>query len=110
MLYRDGSVFTNLDGEPHEAPRSGVMQTFYASEATGVSVEPSRVGVWVWRGMWMGLDSEWALHDYMVNEWPILALFGRTVRDEVWEGEVLRLSREIMGEPKSAWRLRERRY
>jgi hypothetical protein len=111
ILYADGSTFSDLDGSFMQAPRNGVMQVFYASELTGVSVESSQEGYWLWRdGVWMGSDV-FGYHDYMFHDpGPLCVLFGRTRKDEVWMGEVHRMSVEIMGEPKSAWTTRERRY
>lgn len=111
VLYADGRVVTNLDGAFNEIPRNGVMQVFYASELTGVSVESSPEGIWLWRdGLWMGSDT-FGLWDYLFHdEGPLCVLFGRTVKDAEWMSEVHRKSIEIMGEPKSAWTTRERRY
>lgn len=111
ILYTNGTVFTNLDGGFMDAPRNGVAQVFYSSELTGVSVESSPEGVWLWRdGLWMGSDT-FGLWDYLFHDpGPLCVLFGRTVKDEKWMGDIHQKALEIMGEPKSAWRSRERRY
>ena len=111
ILYADGSRFSSLDGEAHEAPRMGVMQTFYMDHATGVSVEPSLIGHWIWRSnRWFGCDDHMGFWDYMFNHpEPCVCLFGRTLHNEEWEAEVYQQTLAITGEPKSAWRARERR-
>jgi len=111
ILYDDGSTFTNLDGAPHEAPRSGVMQTFYMDDATGVSVESSPIGHWIWkRNRWFGVDDHMGFWDYLFHyPEPCVAIFGRTLHNEEWERRVHEQTIELMKMPKSAWRQRERR-
>lgn len=111
ILYADGKVLSNLDGEAWEATRNGVMQTFYMDESTGVSVEGSLIGHWVWKSnRWFGCDDHMGFWDYMFH-YPgkLTAVFGRTLHNEEWEADIRRLSIEIMNEPKTAWRPRERR-
>jgi hypothetical protein len=51
ISYADGTTFTNLDGEPHEAPRTGVQI---------VQALDIRVGRMIWRDVdfytWSGED------------------------------------------------------
>lgn len=111
ILYGDGSTFSNLDGPPHEAPRTGVMQTFFMDERTGVSIESSLIGHWGWKdGRWFGFDDHMGFWDYLFHHpEPCICLFGRTLHDEEWQARILPLVREITNTPKSAWRARERR-
>ena len=110
IQYHDGSTFSSADGPPHAAPRNGVMQVFYMDEATGVSVETSPEGYWVWKSnRWFGTD-QMGYWDYRFH-WmePQVAIYGRTMHNEEWEGEIRLKSQELLGTPKSAWRQRERR-
>ena len=111
ILYADGSTFSNLDGEPHEAPRHGVQMTFWADEETGVCIEDSPIGYWYWRSnRWFGCDDHMGFWDHMFHSGePVIAVFGRTLHDDEWQQDMLGRVKEIMGEPKSAWRKRERR-
>jgi hypothetical protein len=102
ILYHDGSTFSSEDGGPEEAPRTGVMDVYYCSEETGVSVEHSNDGIWIWRdGLWMGTDN-FGWHDYLFNQpgWLVM-LFGRTLRDVDWQSKVKTVASEIMKTPKS---------
>lgn len=109
ILYADGKVFSNLDGEAWEAPRNGVMYAFYMDESTGVSVEHSPHGIWVWRtNRWFGTDDR-GWHDYMYfHPGQTTMIFGRTLHNEQWEKDIHERCIEIMAEPKTAWRPRER--
>lgn len=111
IQYADGSTFSSDDGAPHEAPRHGVMQTFYMDDATGVSVEGSLIGHWVWKSnRWFGCDDHMGFWDYMFHHpGPLLAIFGRTLHNEEWEEDVRLKTQELLRTPKSAWRQRERR-
>ncbi len=117
ILYADESTFSNLDGLPYEAPREGVMETFFADERTGVSVESSPIGRWGWKadsdglnGRWFGFDDHHGFLDYLAHyPGPVIPLFGRTLHDHEWEGRIRDFAKELMRSDKSAWRSRERR-
>lgn len=111
ILYADRSVVTSLDCEPWEAPRHGVQQTFYCDPDTGVGVESSLIGHWVWKqNRWFGCDDHMGFWDYMFHHpEPCICLFGRTLHNDVWEQDIRDKAIEICGWPKSAWRPRERR-
>ena len=110
ILYGDGKTFSNLDGEPWDAPRCGVQTVFYCEEATGVTVESSLDGYWVWKETrWFGVDVA-GYWDYRFHHRsPQVVVYGRYIKDEDWEGRIHALIQSEMDTPKSAWRARERR-
>lgn len=111
IIYSNGSTFTNLDGEPWEAPRVGVQTVLRLDETVNeVVTETSDKGFWIWREeTWLGTDDA-GLWDYIFNHrpWP-LVIYGRYHRDEVWEDNIKKLIEDEMSRNKSAWRPRERR-
>ena len=108
ILYADGSTFSNIDGEPREAPRCGVQAVFYADDLVGVMVETSHDGYWAWVGEWQGLDLA-GFWDHLFHHPSPLVVFGRYLKDSDWEGRIRALIEDEMDRPKSAWRKRERR-
>ena len=117
ILYADDSTFSSEDGEPHEAPRMGVQRIYFSDERVGVGVEGSPIGRWGWKtdaddanGRWFGFDDHGGFLDYLMTyPRPCVSLFGRTLHPHEWEAVVAKDARRILGEPKSAWRERERR-
>lgn len=111
IRYADGSTYDSRDGAAWEAPRWGVLRVYFCDERTGVSMEPSPIGHWIWRdGRWVGLDDLSGFYDYLGNhEGPCVVLFGRTLRDDDWERFIVEESKFLTGADKSAWRVRERR-
>ena len=109
ILYGDGSTFSNLDGEPWEAPKENVQAVFRKEEITGVTTEPSDAGYWIWKDdCWFGVDLA-GYWDYRFHHMaPQTAVYGRYIRDEQWETKIRELIQEEMGTVKSAWRKRER--
>ena len=108
ILYDDESTFSNLDGAPYEAPRTGVQMVFRRDERAGVAVEDSPHGYWVWDGVWLGVDPAGFWDHLFHHPTPPLVIFGRYVRDEEWEGRIQERIRQEMNTHKSAWRKRER--
>ena len=111
ILYHDQSTFSNLDGEAKDAPRHGVMETFFYDTSTGVSVESSPIGYWVWKSnRWFGIDDQMGFWDHMFHySEPVIALFGRTLHDLEWQKDIHVKTLELMKIPKNAWRNREHR-
>lgn len=112
LKYADGSEFSNLDGEPWEAPRWGVQFVYYLDDVVGVATEQSPIGFWGWLGdRWVGFWDHMGFWDYLGNHKrsPVIPLFGRTLPDEEWERRTQEEAEWKMGVDKSAWRPRERR-
>jgi len=111
IRYADGSEFTNLDGEPHEAPRYGVQFVYQADEDVGVRTETSPIGHWVFReGEWLGFEDHMGFWDHMFHSGqPVIPIFGRTLLDSKWQQMVGEEAEWRFKQPKSAWRPRERR-
>lgn len=111
ILYADETTFSNLDGTEYEARRYGVMETFFMDPATGVGVESSKIGHWIWKSnRWFACDDHMGFWDYMFHHpGPTLAIFGRTLHDLEWQTDIHQKTTELLKTPKSAWRARERR-
>lgn len=115
IRYPD-SVFTNLDGAPHEAPREKVQRVYYMDSRGDICVEVSPIGRWGWKtdsedenGQWFGYDDHGAFHAYLVTyPCPTIQLFGETLHGHEWERMISEDILEVMGVPKTAWRKRER--
>ena len=111
IVYEDGSVFSNEDGDPWLAPRAGVMVVLREDEKVDVLAEESGAGYWVWKDdTWVGVD-EGGVWDYRYHhmEQPHVVIYGRMLKDEKWEGEIRALIEAHTDRAKHSWRKRERR-
>lgn len=111
ILYSDGSRFSSFDGEPHEAPRQEVQFIIMEDPDTGTRAEASPIGFWGWRdGEWNGFEDHMGFWSYMFNSGePITAVFGRTLKNSLWEALIKEASEIEMGIRKFGWRKYERR-
>jgi hypothetical protein len=115
IRYMD-SVFTNIDGVPHEAPRENVQRVYYMDSRGDICVEVSPVGLWGWKtdaqdnnGQWFGFDEHGGFHRYeLTYPRPIIPLFGCTLHGHEWESMISEDILKVMGVSKTAWRKRER--
>ena len=115
IRYAD-AVFTNLDGEPHEAPRRRVQRVYFMDWRGDICVEVSPIGRWGWKtdqadesGQWFGYDDHEAFSQYLDGyARPTVQLFGETLHGHEWERMISEDILEVMGVPKTAWHKRER--
>ena len=87
ILYADGSVFTNLDGPPENAPRQGVQIVYNLDPNVGLREEQTRVGFWGWRDAygWVAFQTESGFWDYAFESGiRQITLFGRTLPESEW--------------------------
>lgn len=79
IWYDDGNSFTNEDGEPHEAPRWGVLAVAARSKDHGRVIWHGK-DYYVWEAEWLGVDFI-GLVDYLTRPGrEKFALVGRGVR------------------------------
>lgn len=90
IFYDDGSTFSNLDGEPYDAPPVGVIVLLQVN-ANGrwvfYSQDTSKILCWEWRAKneWVSCDLVGAI-DYLYHHRGLKAvLFGRWTSDENYE-------------------------
>ena len=108
VYYEDGSVFTDADGPPWDAPRLAVQLVAqedkrvgyrYVSGCDFYTYEPDRGG-------WHTTD-QWGLYDHLIRAPLPLVLFGRNMSDEAWAALHARIKAEL-GD-KQGWLTTERR-
>ena len=104
IYYGDGSVFTNEDGEPHDAPRTNVQVIAQDDWSMGAEMI-SEFDYYYWEPDtwgWYGADL-FTVWDVLIRTKYPLIMFGRMMNKE----EYKELSKRILAElptPKTAWR------
>ena len=111
ILYGNKKTFSNLDGEPWEAPRENVQVVVRrSSKDRGRWVtEPSNEGFWIWKkDRWYGVDAAglWGYRYFYME--PLTVLYGTYIRDEDWEGWIKDWIRAELNDEKDAWTKHER--
>lgn len=85
VFYGDGSTFSNLDGEPYQAPRANVQILIQLdADNKWVFYEKRDHYVWGWRAPneWVDVDYT-GLQDYRWNHLDIMAeLHGRWISND----------------------------
>lgn len=108
VLYRDGSVFTDEDGSPNEAPRTEVQAVFQEvpDDLVRAVLVRSTWGFWKWEEAWVGVDRE-GMWQHMIH-WPTpLILFGSFLSEPEWDAMKQKIE-TTLGMVKGAWLRRER--
>lgn len=108
ILYRDGSMFSSDDGEPHEAPRTEVQAVFQEvpDELVRAIIIRSTWGFWKWEGAWVGVDRE-GMWQHQVHYPHPLVLFGSFLTEPDW-AEMKVTIEDTLNVVKGAWLRRER--
>ncbi len=108
VWYDDGSSFSDLEGEPHEAPGRGVQVVVQADPRTGRR-GISGADYYIWKGdRWFGVDL-FGLWDYLSATGLKVVKFGRYIERSRFE-DILRRAEADRGFPlRSAWLPSERR-
>jgi hypothetical protein len=106
VLYRDGSTFTDAEGEPRDAPRTNVQMVFQEDERAGATTAKSSRGYWVWEGAWIPTDDAGLFQHLFLCREP-LVLFGSFLSQDDWH-DMKALIAKHLGICKSAWYASER--
>lgn len=80
IFYGDGSMFSDEDGSPEDAPTRNVQCIVCADSLHGWVIV-SREDFFVWwpeHGEWMGVD-KFGLYDYLIEGGRRVVKFGRTL-------------------------------
>lgn len=87
VVYADGSIFTNEDGEPWECPRGGVQAVVEADPAVGHVVH-KRGDIYVYDPDWgkpnWRIMDQWGLAQHMLTPGLKCVLFGSYVSNEAY--------------------------
>ena len=109
IIYRDGSITSDLDCSPFEVPPTGVQVIVQHSDDVGRSRLANHDYYWLEDGHWLGGDLAGLIQyftDYVGK--PQKVILGKTVRDEVYHS-CMRLADELTGFPaKSATNTEDR--
>lgn len=87
IFYGDYSTFGNRDGSPFEAPMLNVQIINKETPAGPRPFKAMSADHYIWRedNQWIGCDLG-GLYDYlMMYRGPKAVLWGRTLRDDLWQ-------------------------
>lgn len=101
IYYDDGTVFTNEDGTPWEAPRTGVQVIAQPNPTVGWYILHS-ADSYYWeedREGWSKAD-EYTKWDHLVRAYTPLLIFGRQISDESYR-IILKKVRKDLPTPKT---------
>lgn len=96
IRYGDGSIYSNLDGPPEQAPKRNVQTITVSSGLVGRRIEREN-DYYIWtpeNGGWRGVD-QFGLYDYLIDPGHKIVLFGRMLNNE----EYRRLYNEAINDP-----------
>lgn len=106
IYYGDGSVFTDADGSPSDAPRENVQIIVTQDDAVGYRIcttldffifDPGRGG---WRE-----TNQWGMYDHLVHCPQPLVLMGRFMPNDQWIALLRKVKTELG--PKQGWLMNE---
>ncbi len=103
IYYRNGTIFRSRDGEPHEAPRCGVLAIVIENDKVGqlIHCERDYYSYEEEHGGWQGLD-EPGFWQYMFMPGRKNILFGQMDDNEVYKNLIKRIKNDPSFANKSA--------
>lgn len=110
IRYLDGTEFSNLDGEPWDAPRTNVMAVLQRGDPlVDIAVHRSSPGLWVWKySQWVALMSDWAIWDYLGEHFDdrLVVLRGNMLPRPMWDNykHMFEDTNRMFGTPKTSYR------
>lgn len=103
IYYRGGARFTNLDGEPHEAPATDVQVIVQLSDRTG-RYNQCMDDVYFYRdNRWWGGDRIAMLTELMNTDHPVVVRFGSTVSNEEFQAILTQAESDPIWPSRSGW-------
>jgi hypothetical protein len=108
LYYENGSVFTDADGTPWDAPRQAVQMAVQEDPRVGYRYVSGEDYFYyeAERGGW-NVTAQWGMFDHLLRAARPCVLFGRQMSDAGWSALHGRIKRE-MGD-KEGWLVTEDR-
>jgi len=104
LFYADGSVYTDEDGPPENAPARGVMVAVQADDTVGLELVKGS-DYYVYRpdgGGWFGVDI-FGLWDYLLDPGLKVVKFGRTINNKEYSDIIKQAMEDDYLPDKSGW-------
>lgn len=107
IYYEDGSRFTNLDGEPFEAPATGVQVIVQLDDRTG-RYNQCMDDAYIFRdGRWWGSDRIGMLIALMSRKEAVVVRFGTQVSNDRFQAILLQAEKDEIWPTRSGYLPRE---
>jgi len=110
IRYGDNTTYSNLDGEPQDAPKRNIQIISQRCELVSHRIERDN-DYYVWDseyGGWKGCD-QFGLYDYLIDSGFKIVLFGRQLTNEEYS-RILTVATQDKDFPKKdSWAKSERR-
>lgn len=108
VYYSDGSTYSDLDGGPEQAPKTGVAILLQENPVVGHKIEYGLDFYCFWGTHWRASDN-FGLWDYLSQPGYKVVLFGRWVNNDEFKSLVDKANNDPDIPKKSAWLRGERR-
>lgn len=110
IRYGDGTTYTDLDGEPQNAPKRNVQVISQTCDLVAHRIERDN-DYYVWDESyngWKGCD-QFGLYDYLIDPGFKIVLFGRQLTNEEYSAILTEATRDPDFPKKDSWAKSERR-